>query len=140
VIQGGVITSRVKSSLPIELQFELRCAIDFRNIICGFVLIDEYGSRFLSTYFDDMHDEKDRGNVAGIFKFTCQVPPHTLNEGRFTAEIDVGWINVQRVTERHIHTISFHVENIDGVSAHFGHGRTWRPEPMLPRYPWTMTS
>ena len=138
VVQNGVVTSRVKSSLPIELEFELRCALYFKNLICGFVLIDEYGSRFMSTYFNDLNLETDSGDVNGTYRLTCHLPPNTINEGRFTAEIDVGWANVQRVTERHIHTLTFHVENIDGISTHLGHGKSWRPEPMLPNYRWTM--
>ena len=138
VIQGGAVTSRVKSSLPIELEFELSCALYSRNLICGFVLIDEYGSRFMSTYFNDLNLDADSNDVKGTFLLKCHLPPHVLNEGRFTAEIDVGWANVQRVTERHIHMITFHVENIDGVATHIGMGKNWRPEPMLPDYPWTM--
>ncbi len=139
--QQGIITSRVKSSLPIDIEFVVNCGqVYFTNLICGFTLVDEFGSRFLSTYFNDLNEISSKDNLSGDLRLHCQIPANSLNEGRFILEIDLGLANIQKVTNSDVHSLVFFVENTDGVATHIGLGKGWRNTPMLPYYRWNIES
>ncbi len=107
-----------------------------KELSCGLTLLDPYGVKVLSTYFDDMDRREGNGAFDGTYALSCQIPANTLNEGRHRVVLDFAINKIRRATNDDEHALDFDIINIDGVGSRFGFGREWRDTPLLPDFDW----
>ena len=127
------------STLPITVSMTARLrGLTVKEVTAGFALHDAYGTSVLSTYFDDLDDRPPDEWLDGDYELRCTIPANTLNEGQHRLRFNVSQAKVRRAVRDEEHVIDFEVVNVDGVGSHWGSGPAWRPEPMLPAFPWSL--
>lgn len=127
------------STLPTSVSVTARLrGINVKEATVGFALLDSYGTPVLSTYCDDLDDRPADEWLDGDYEFRCTIPANTLNEGRHRLRFNVSQNKVRRAVRDDVHLIDFDIVNIDGVGSHWGGGPTWRTEPLLPAFPWSL--
>lgn len=109
-----------------------------KELCCGLTLLDPYGVKVLSTYFDDLNERPSGAALDGDFTFTCTIPANMLNEGRHRLVLDLGIHKIRKASDDQEHAIDFDIVNVDGVGSRFGLGREWRETPLLPSFEWSI--
>lgn len=109
------------------------------DLACGFWLLDQYGNRILSSFYNDLDEHDSSADARGWLAIRCTIPAHTFNEGVHRLVFGLAIHKVEGFTKDDVHVLDFEIINIDGVGARFGLGRSWRDEPLLPAFNWTVT-
>jgi len=132
---GALLSSRpTRVSMRVQLS-----GMTTPELACGFRLVDEYGQKVLSSFWNDLDEFGSvDGEFNGEYVFTCTVPAHYLNEGTHRLAFTLAIHKVRGATEDEQHYLDFEIFNTDGVGSHFGLGRDWRPEPLLPALLWSL--
>ncbi len=125
------------STLPTTVSMTARLrGLNVKEVTVGFALLDSYGTPVLSTYFDDLDDRPLDEVLHGDYELQCTIPANTLNEGRHRLRFNVSQAKVRSAVRDDEHVVDFDIVNLDGVGSHWGGGSAWRPEPVLPAFPW----
>jgi len=131
---GGLLSTK-----PTQVTMTARIrGLPVKELTAGFALLDSYGTPVLSTYFDDLDDRAQDEVLDGDYAFTCTIPANMLNEGRHRLQFNISEHKVRRAVRDEEHVLDFDIMNLDGVGAHFASGTDWRPEPLLPAWPWSV--
>jgi len=107
-----------------------------KELVCGLTLLDGFGTKILSTYFDDLDLLEGADTFDGVYDLRCTIPANMLNEGGHRLVLDLGINRVRKATDAETHVLDFEVINVDGVGARFAGGRAWRDTPLLPSFDW----
>jgi lipopolysaccharide transport system ATP-binding protein len=109
--------ARSHESIPIEL------VLDVKEPVFGLVVAWELwsmkGQLLGYSGSEDALPPPAGKTDPGRYRFTLQIPPNTLAAGSYFVELDVGIYNVRRIVRSKEISLTFAVENVEGVGRRY---------------------
>jgi lipopolysaccharide transport system ATP-binding protein len=132
--RGGKVVDTVRSTEPVEIEFEYRLDAPVTGLRVGFYLSTMRGEYVLTSFDTDepMMFEKHGVRKSGNYVSKCEIPADIFNEGRYGIGVNASSFGVRRYFQDE-NALAF---NVDISGAPGTHWPEMRQGPVRPRLEW----
>jgi lipopolysaccharide transport system ATP-binding protein len=103
---------------PIEVTISGEILKPVQGLIWGFSLFSGLNQRLSYTLYDDKEHTAPPTVQPGPFTTTFVIPPHTLSQGLYRVEMDIGIHGIKRIIQTE-GSLAFSVHNVSGLGRRF---------------------